>query len=439
MSPRILFTSWPFEGHVFPLLSLALAARERGSEVAFYTGERLGPTVESQRVECFSFERVGPVWERVHERERAVQGRRESLRLQREAFRDWLAGSIPEQVEDVRTLMDRWRPDVIVTDGSMWGPSLILHEQTGMPVVYASTLIYPLMPGRDAPLPGSGLGPPRRAAGRAAAWGIARAVDLLARGTRRQLDEIRAGYGLGPLGCPVNEWMAHLPLYLVGSVPELDFQRRDLPRSVRYVGPLLWHPPEPPATRAWLDQLPADRPWVHVTEGTSHHQRALLLPAAASGLAGAPYEAILTTGGERDPATLRLPSAANVHVKGWLSHGALLSRCAAVVTTGGAHTIVSTLAAGVPLVIVPTLWDKPANARRIAAAGAGVQLAPRHCTPERLRAAVDEVVREPSYRRNAQRIAQALAAAPGPAGAAAMIAALARTPAPAALEGARAS
>jgi MGT family glycosyltransferase len=198
---------------------------------------------------------------------------------------------------------------------------------------------------------------------------------------------------------------------------------------VRYVGPLLWHPPEPPGTLAWLDQVRADRPWVHVTEGTSHFQQPLLLPAAARGLAGAPFEAILTTGQERDPAALGLPSASNVHVTGWLSHGELLPRCAAIVTTGGAQTIASALAAGVPLVVVPTLWDKPANARRVAAAGVGVRLAPKDCTPERLRAAVEEVLDDPSYRRAAGRMAQALAAAPGPTGAAAMIAELAGTPA----------
>ena len=306
MSRRLLFTCWPFEGHVFPLLSIALAARERGAEVAFYTGQRLQPTVASQDVECFAFDRVQAVWERVRERERDVRGRRGSVGLQRQVVRDWLVGSVPDQVADVRALVSLWNPDVIVTDGSMWGPSLVLHEAARIPVVFASTLLYSLVSGRDAPLPGSGFGPPRGTAGRATAWGIARAVDVLARGPRRRLDEIRAAHGLGPLGCPVNDWMGRLPLYLVGSVPELDYGRSDLPPSVHYVGPLLWHPPEPPGTRAWLDAIPSDRPWVHVTEGTSHHQAAVVLRAAASGLAGAPVEAILTCGRERDPAELGL-------------------------------------------------------------------------------------------------------------------------------------
>ena len=422
MTPRVLFTCWPFEGHVFPALSIALAERARGGDVAFYTARRWDETLTAQDVPLFPFDRVEGVWNRVLDRERATPGRRQSLRTQREAFREWLVESIPAQVADLRAVMKRFSPDVIVTDGSMWGPSLVLHEATPIPVVFASTLIYALIPGPDAPPPGSRMGVPRSLPERVLAQGITRVTDLLARGTRRRLDEIRAGYGLAPLGKSVNTVMGDLPLYLIGSVPELDLQRRDLPASVRYVGPLMWHPPEPPTMVEWLADVPTDRPWVHVTEGTSHYQDPFLLRAAVRGLWGTGVEAILTTGSGRDPVALGLASrGGNIHVTRWLSHSELLPRCAAVVTTGGAQTIVAALRAGVPLVVVPTGWDKPANAARLVEAGVAVRLAPRRCSPERLRAAVEEVLRDPRYPRNAARVAEALAAAPGPAGAAGLI------------------
>jgi UDP:flavonoid glycosyltransferase YjiC (YdhE family) len=50
-----------------------------------------------------------------------------------------------------------------------------------------------------------------------------------------------------------------------------------------------------------------------------------------------------------------------------------------------------------------------------------VRLPARRCTPRRLRSAVAGVVREPRYRDNARRIADLLAAAPGPAGAATLL------------------
>jgi UDP:flavonoid glycosyltransferase YjiC (YdhE family) len=72
----------------------------------------------------------------------------------------------------------------------------------------------------------------------------------------------------------------------------------------------------------------------------------------------------------------------------------------------------------VPMVVVPTTWDKPDNARRVTYAGAGVRVPARRCTPERLRAAVRQVLDQPRYRAGAQRLAGLLAAAPGPPAAA---------------------
>jgi MGT family glycosyltransferase len=226
------------------------------------------------------------------------------------------------------------------------------------------------------------------------------------------------------MGRSVNAQLAQLPLYLVASVPELDYSRRDLPPGVRYVGPLQWHPPDPPGTTAWLDEIPAGRPWVHVTEGTSHYQDPFVLRSAAAGLAGGPYEAILTTGRDRDPARLGLPAAPNVHVTTWAAHDELLPRCDVVVTTGGAGSVMACVRAGVPMVLVPTTWDKPDHARRMVDAGVAVRLSPRRCTPETLRAAVEQVLGDPRFRETARRHARLLAEAPGPAGAAALVEAL---------------
>ncbi len=419
---RVLFACWPFEGHVFPQLSIALAMRDRGHEVAFYTGPELRDTVEAQDVPVFGFASVRAAWRDVRERERAVSSRRRSLRVEHGAFRRWLVETIPGQVADLRAIIDDWAPDVIVTDASMWGPSLIVGETAPIPVALASPLIGALIPGPDGPPPGSGLAPAYNARGRAVARAVTLATELAARGLRRRLDELRAGYGLAPMGCGVNAFMGRLPLYLVLSVPELDHNRWDLAQSVRYVGPCLWHPPAPATTGDWLSELPSRRPWVHVTDGTSHFQDPFVLRAAAQGLRDEAVEVIITHGRERlaDEPALG-PPAPNVHVARWVSHDALLPRCAALVTTGGAGSTMAGLRAAVPLVMVPTTWDKPDNARRVAEAGAGVILSPRRCTPDGLRAAVMRVLSEPSYRLAAERSAQRLAAAPGPEGAAQLI------------------
>ncbi len=423
MSRRILITLWPFTGHLLPQLSIAVALRERGHEVAFYSGEAAREPIEREGFELFGFERLDQ--ERAFRAMRAVDtGDRRSRpgggRLL-PIMRDWLAETIPDQVADLREVMGRWRPEAIATDLSLWGPIVVLWESERIPVALSSTFMGPLIPGPGAPAFGFGLRPPRGAIGRAASSTLTRVTELVATPMRRRVDELRAGYGLPPLGESVNRFTARLPLYLVGSIRELDYGRRDLPPSVHYVGNCIRYP-DAAETSRWLEQIPATRPWVHVTESTLAFGDPFLLRTSIEALAAEPVEVIITTGNQRDSDVLgTAPLPPNVHATSWLSHGELLPRCAALVTVGGKATVLAAAESGVPMVIVPTSWDKPDNARRVTETGAGIRISPRRLTAETLRDAVREVMSGPSYRAAAQRLATLLADAPGPARAAELL------------------
>jgi MGT family glycosyltransferase len=225
----------------------------------------------------------------------------------------------------------------------------------------------------------------------------------------------------------VNAFTGKLPLYLIPSVPELDYNRRDQRDNVHYVGPCVWTRPSGAAAPEWLNQLSTARPWVHATEGTAQYQEPFLLRATAEGLSGLPAEVILTTGQNRDPAELGLNNVpANVHVARWLSHEDFLPRCSVFVTTGGAASVLASLQAGVPLLVVPTFWDKSDNAQRVVEAGVGLRLAPRRCTPARVQAAVMRLLQEPHFARNARRIAERFREARGPLRAAELLEKLAQ-------------
>lgn len=421
---RILFTSWPLYGHVLPKLAVAAALRERGHEVAFYTGSEARALVEGEGFEVFGFERVdeAAVMGAVRELEARAGLGRPSLADVRRCFDAALVEPIPGQVEDVGAVVRGWKPSAIACDLPVWGPMLILAETLPVPVALASAFLGPPAPDPEAPPAGLGLPAPKGPARRAVAWGAARATDLAARRLRDRVDGLRAQHGLAPMGRSVNAQLGRLPLTLIHGVAELDYGRRRVPPGVHFVGPSPWKPRQPPGAAGGLDAVPDGRPWVHVAASTMEGGDAGLLRAAVQGLAGRAVEVVATAAGGAVPPDLR-PEAlpANVHVAAWVDHAELLPRCAAVVTPGGAGTIVSALAAGVPLVVVPTAWDKPDNAQRVVEAGAGVRLSPRKCTPEHVRAAVERVLGDPSYRAHARRMAALLAAAPGPAGAAALL------------------
>lgn len=435
---RFLLAVWPYTGHVYPNLALAHSLRARGHEVAFYTGAMARPTVRSAGFTCFPFREVARhiahvlgqppgnrresvdtscLYEELTQRYTVAfdQGPLARTRRLKAMYREWLLGTVPAQVKDLSALLATWKPDVLVCDPFMWGPILILHETQPTPTAVFSYFAGSLLPGTDAPPFALGLPSPRTWRRRVVVRLIAAVRDVLVTDIRREANHLRRSYGLPPLPTSVMAFAGRLPLYLITSVPELDYHRHDLPPSAHYVGPCLWDKPDNEPPPAWLNQLPQDRPLVYVTEGTANVRAPMLLRAAIRGLANLPPQVIVTTGRHRDPAALDLgPVPANVRVERWVPHSDLLPKVSLVVAHGGSGTVLSALNAGLPLVIVPMQWDHLENAQRVVEAGVGVRLSPRRCTPERVRAAAMRVLNEPAFRQNAQRLATVFARYGGP-------------------------
>ena len=404
---KFLFTVWPFPGHVHPNVAIAQALRERGHSVAFYTAGSLCASLQAENIQCFPFRKVdgNKVDALVLELD-ATSLQWWKVKHRTALLREWLLGTVDAQIEDLTTVIEDWRPDVLVCDPAMWGPLLVLQETHRIPLAVMSYVAACMLPGPEGPIVGLPLPKESGPAARLMRRGLRSVAHAIATEVRRSADGIRVRHGLVPLRVGVTEFSGTMPLYLVASTAAYDRDRRDLPASVRYVGPCHWDKPSSAAPPAWLSDLPRDRPLVYVTEGTMHSKPPLLLRAAIQGLSSVAATVIVTTGKHRDPAGIGLGAMpANTRIERFVPHSDLLPRTDVVVTTGGTGTVLAALAAGVPLVVVPTAWDQPENAWRIAEAGAGIRLAPSRCTPEAIRAAVQRVLNEPSFKQNAIRLA----------------------------------
>ncbi len=100
----------------------------------------------------------------------------------------------------------------------------------------------------------------------------------------------------------------------------------------------------------------------------------------------------------------------NARVTSWSAHGPLLRHAAVTLCHGGMGITQKSIAAGVPVCVVPFGRDQFEVAGRVAASGAGTHLMPDQLDPVRLRIAVHDAM---AMRQAVERIAAEMALAGG--------------------------
>ncbi len=212
----------------------------------------------------------------------------------------------------------------------------------------------------------------------------------------RALNTVRREHGLASLGHDLRRtytWGDHT---LYADIPEL-FATRDLPPNHHFLGGILWSPEV--AKPAWWDTLPADRPVVYVTLGSSG--RSDLLPVVLEALAGLPLTVIAATAGR--VALPRVP--ANAFVADFLPGEAAAARARLVICNGGSPTTQQALAAGVPVLGIPSNLDQYLNMQAVVAAGAGHLLRAGQTSAPAVNAAASALLNGERYAESAARLA----------------------------------
>jgi UDP:flavonoid glycosyltransferase YjiC (YdhE family) len=216
----------------------------------------------------------------------------------------------------------------------------------------------------------------------------------------RPLNRVRRFYGLPSLGLDLRRIYTEADLTLYADVLEM-FPTFALPANHHYLGPILWSPPVP--LPAWWNRLPADRPIVYVTLGSSGPPA--LMSVVLEGLAGLPVIVTVATAGQK----LRGEIPANTFVADYLPGGQVVGRARLVICNGGSPTTQQALAAGVPVLGLPSNLDQYLNMEGVERHGAGVLLRGGTADAGTSRAAVLRLLNESHYAEAAQALARTLA------------------------------
>ncbi|RZS36328.1 dTDP-L-oleandrosyltransferase [Herbihabitans rhizosphaerae] len=360
MGSRILFLSIPASGHVFPTISIVDELVKRRNEVHYTAVGQHAETIAETGATVISYDSVDPV---------SVVTSDDSGRAPLAFLQENIA-----MLGAIESHFGENPPDLIAYDGVAAQAGRVLAKKWDRPAVqlspvFASNEHYSFVEKMME-----------------AAGPVDTANPAMA-GFGRLLGELLASNGLE---VSIPEFMQATENLNIVFVPR-EFQPMGETFDERFVfvGPCLgeraflgeWEPPQD------------DRPLVLVSLGTVNNRDASFFGRCVEAFGDLPWRVVISVGGGIDPATLG-PLPDNVEVHRFIPHLKVLEHASAAVIHGGMGTLMETLHFGCPTVVVPPFPDVIPNADRVAELKLGIALRPDDLTPERLRAALLEVVED---------------------------------------------
>jgi MGT family glycosyltransferase len=209
-----------------------------------------------------------------------------------------------------------------------------------------------------------------------------------------------------------DPWVSHSKLlWLTQSPKEFDFRTSHMPSQFHYTGPF-----HDGLGRANMD-FPWDKltgePLIYASMGTLQNGLEPVFSTIAEAVGNCPgVQLVMSIGSVLDPSQIQsLPP--NAIVLNQVPQIEILKRAALCITHAGFNTTVESLTQGVPMVAIPVTNDQPGVAARIVYTKTGVFVPVQELTAPRLKALIDEVLSNPEYRQNAQKMKRAIAATNG--------------------------
>lgn len=368
---RILFSSLGSHGHTYPLLPLAIAAREQGHDVLYAVDPGFHPTVEKLG---FTAVKAGlSIWEAFREANE-LHGTPEFRRdMLRQTAVDAFGSVLPRAyLADLEPVLERDKPDLVVFE--------IINPGAGLAALRAGI-----------PAVCHGLG---------------------------KMDETLVPEAMSDL---LLEYVTELGItlpdgqhYGLGS-PYLDVFPPSM-QDLTYLANVERIPmrpipfAEPGELPDWVSEHA--RPLLYLTFGTAFANPDLLRTAVA-GLSGLDAEVLVATGPGVEPSALGdVPG--NVHVLPWVPQADLLAHADLVLHHGGAGTTAAAMAHGLPQLVVPQGADQFRNAEIVTNGRFGAQLVGEQFTADAVRELAQKLLRDTEVHVAADAVAAEIAAMPHP-------------------------
>ncbi len=224
---------------------------------------------------------------------------------------------------------------------------------------------------------------------------VARPLFFLA--YARDFNRLAEKFGRPSFGYDLRQIYCEGDRTLYPDIPEVT-PTYDLPSTHRYLGPVPWSPELP--SPGFFDSLDPARPVVYVSMGTSGD--AEVMPTILEVLEELDVQVIAATGGRVDPSR-RSP---DVHIVDFVSGDAACARADLMIFNGGVGGTQQALAAGIPVIGVPSNLDQYLNMYFVERAGFGRLVRGDRLSAGKLTDAVERLISDQGHRERAAELGE---------------------------------
>jgi zeaxanthin glucosyltransferase len=375
---RILFTTIPEKGHINPMIGPAAWLQQMGHVVRFHAACNISGQLRAAGLEPLQEMAAHPPPADLNRGAFFAEKVRDPAWL-RDWIRQLLIEEAPGQIEGFERAIAAFQPDIVVTDPMIYAAAVAAHR-AGVPWVAMSNSLNPVLDSNVT-------------------------SDLL--DTVRALSPDRQAlfqpYGMAPAfsGCDlISPWLT------IAFTTEA-FIGRAVP-GVHMVGPSL-----PPAQRGDEATLPwellaRDRPVIYMSFGSQIYHQPELFQRVAEATSDMGVQLVLSVSELLGSALLGgLPP--HVLACHYAPQLALLPKCAAFITHGGANSIMEALHFGVPVLISPVCNDQFHQAYFVERSGTGRVLDLARATAAGIRSTLLELLNSGTIEASVQRVAASYA------------------------------
>lgn len=403
---KILFATFPADGHVNPLTGLAVHLKELGCDVRWYTSVTYEQKITKLGIPFFPLRKALDVSGDIE----AVFPERRHHKSQVSKLRYDLINAFtlraPEYYADIADLYHEFPFELMIADITFGGIPFV-KEKMNIPVIGVS--IIPLIEtSKDLPPAGLGLTPSYTRAGRIKQHVMRWITNKMIFGKpTKVMRGLMAQHGIDTGKENVFDVLIHKSTVVLQSgTPSFEYKRTDMSANIYFAGPLLPYALQQNGS-SWSDaRLRRYKKVILVTQGTVEKDSGKLIIPTLEAFKDTDRLVVVTTGGSRTAELRARYPQDNIIIEDFIPFNDVMPYADVYVTNGGYGGVLLSVRNGLPMVVGGVHEGKNEINARVGYFGLGVNMKTEKPQPAQIRNAVEEVLNNPSYAERVQTLRQ---------------------------------